>query len=225
LKTNRLALVLVYNHRYEANIETLERIYARRFSKIFHLVPFYSGAAPGVISVAESSHHFQGFFAQAVEPLAADLFDYYVFCADDLLLHPALDERNLAARLSLNSRSGYIKSVTSLAQVPFGWEHMSGALVAFAPSNGVEWQRELPSAREARDAFTAHGMDVGGLTLRHFRRGIRFAQFVQLVLYLRQRASLWLRDSAVRLNGFPYPLAPKLENAARSLFRAFFRSV
>lgn len=38
-----VALIVVYNHRYDRNIEVVERIYAGRFSNIFHLVPFYDG--------------------------------------------------------------------------------------------------------------------------------------------------------------------------------------
>lgn len=38
-----IALVIIHNHRYDANIPRLDEIYKSRFSHIFHLVPFYDG--------------------------------------------------------------------------------------------------------------------------------------------------------------------------------------
>jgi hypothetical protein len=41
--SSTVALVIIYNHRYDKNIDILESIYANRFSNIFHIVPFYDG--------------------------------------------------------------------------------------------------------------------------------------------------------------------------------------
>lgn len=38
-----ICLVIIYNHRFEKNIDILERIYKERFAAIYHLVPFYEG--------------------------------------------------------------------------------------------------------------------------------------------------------------------------------------
>ena len=47
-----------------------------------------------IIPIFESSVCFQGYFAQAFPHLPKN-YDYYVFCADDLLLNPNWDENNL----------------------------------------------------------------------------------------------------------------------------------
>ena len=57
-----------------------------------------------VIPVYETSIHFQGFFAQAYSHLPKD-FDYYIFCADDLILNPQLNEDNIIEK--------FIKILTS----------------------------------------------------------------------------------------------------------------
>ena len=46
-------LIIIYNHRFDQNIEKLNKIYGERFSKIYHLVPFYDGDLPNVIPVFE----------------------------------------------------------------------------------------------------------------------------------------------------------------------------
>ena len=50
-----VALVVIYNHRYDGNISIVEDLYRERFREIFHLVPFYDGDRPNVIPVYESS--------------------------------------------------------------------------------------------------------------------------------------------------------------------------
>jgi len=57
----KAALILIYNHRYDKNIEILEKIYSKRFSVIFHLVPFYDGNRDNVIPVYENSYYFEGY--------------------------------------------------------------------------------------------------------------------------------------------------------------------
>ena len=60
----RIALVVIYNHRFDGNISIVEDLYRERFSNIFHLVPFYDGDRPDVIPVYENSFQFQGYIAQ-----------------------------------------------------------------------------------------------------------------------------------------------------------------
>ena len=53
----KVCLVLIFNHKYEQNIEKLKRIYRDRFSMIRFMIPFYNGDDKGgeIISVYESS--------------------------------------------------------------------------------------------------------------------------------------------------------------------------
>lgn len=90
---SRVALVLIYNHQYNENIEKLEAIYGPRFDQIYHLVPFYEGDRPNVIPVYEKSHYFQGYIAQAFSSFFSAHYDHYLFVADDLLLNPLREPR------------------------------------------------------------------------------------------------------------------------------------
>ena len=39
----KVALLVIYNHRYDKNIVRVKQIYAKRFSYIYHVMPFYDG--------------------------------------------------------------------------------------------------------------------------------------------------------------------------------------
>ena len=87
----KICLSLVFNHQFEKNIPKLRNIYKDRFSTIRYLSPFSKSNDPEVIPIFETSVHFQGYFAQAFSHLPKDC-DYYVFCGDDLILNPGLNE-------------------------------------------------------------------------------------------------------------------------------------
>ena len=72
-----------------------------------------------IIPIFESSVCFQGYFAQAFPHLPKN-YDYYVFCADDLLLNPTWDENNLIENLGCNE-SGYIKYLNPIWEHSFAW--------------------------------------------------------------------------------------------------------
>lgn len=58
----KVALVVIYNHRYDKNIARVKSIYAKRFSYIYHVMPFYDGDKQDVIPVFESSYCFQDIY-------------------------------------------------------------------------------------------------------------------------------------------------------------------
>ena len=61
---NRVSLIVIFNHKFEQNINLLRKIYDGRFSNIFFILPFYKGNDEDVISVYESSYSFQGYIYQ-----------------------------------------------------------------------------------------------------------------------------------------------------------------
>lgn len=61
----KVALLVVYNHRYDKNIARMRELYAKRFSHIYHIMPFYDGQKQDVIPVYESSYCFSGYLSQA----------------------------------------------------------------------------------------------------------------------------------------------------------------
>lgn len=103
-----VALVIIYNHQYNKNIEILESLYKHRFSHIFHLVPFYQGERENVIPVYENSYHFQGYLAQVLKSFFHPRFVHYFFVADDLLLHPSINERNYRDVFHVESKTCFL---------------------------------------------------------------------------------------------------------------------
>ncbi|HEY2586269.1 MAG TPA: hypothetical protein VGI81_10945 [Tepidisphaeraceae bacterium] len=161
MQNSRVRLVFVFNHKYDRNIPKLEAIYGGRFSDIRYLVPFYRGDHPDVIPIFESSAQFQGYFAQAARSIIEPGISHYIFCADDLLLNPALDENNVIERFGLTEGAAYIDYLMALSDVPFEWPHLLPALDVWRYENCVMWKAEIPSAEEARARIARHGIHLG----------------------------------------------------------------
>jgi hypothetical protein len=200
-----VALILVHNHRHEANIPRLEDLLSTKFGKIWHVVPFYRGANDSVISVSGSSHHFPGFFAQAYKQLSQIDCTHYVFCGDDLILNPRLNSLNLASELGLGGRSGFIKYLRSFTESSFAWPHVAAALSALASNSGTNWKNELPDIKEACALLQRHNLLMGELSLSQCKQGIRPKQVVQLLNYLIMRCLAGARTWGA-IKQPPYPL-------------------
>lgn len=116
----RVCLNIIYNHKYENNVEKLERYYSAQFRNINHLMPFSRGGEDGksgrVIPVFESSHNFEGFIQQSFDKFYHDEYDYYIFCADDLLLNTGVNENNFRDWFELDDQMSYIKQLELLSQ-------------------------------------------------------------------------------------------------------------
>jgi hypothetical protein len=168
-------LVVIFNHRYEDNVEVLEDLYRERFAPTF-LMPFYRGGAPNVLAVHDSSHRFHGFVSEAHERFRGPDVTHYLFAADDLFLNPALTAENVTKELGLGTHTGWVKELRSLASTPFVWEHLMPAVETFQRNTGVEHQRELPAADEARRLISRHAevsTDVKLANLRSFTGKVR----------------------------------------------------
>ena len=102
---SKICLSFIFNHQYEKNIAKLREIYGDRFSTIRYLSPFSTyNDDQEVIPVYETSINFQGYIAQSFKFLPNDC-DYYIFCADDLLLNPDFNENNIIDRLDCKKTS------------------------------------------------------------------------------------------------------------------------
>lgn len=118
-------LVIVFNNRYDKNIHKLRKIYEKRFSNIFFLVPGYDGDEPDVIPVFHSSLLFHGFFAESYQILRKFSFSHYVFIADDLILNPELDEKNIIEKLNLDDQTALITGIVPLVRQGLKWWGMN----------------------------------------------------------------------------------------------------
>src|ERR1700709_791457 len=174
-----VALIFVFNHKYDKNIDILEKLYKERFSNIYHLVPFYEGIKANVIPVYESSQYFQGYLAQGLKKYFDEKYDHYFFIGDDLILNPEINENNYKAYFNVGLEDSFIpeihllhhltnnetlrflpvKSITGkerwhwckIKEFVDGYEHKA---------YGVENNNELPTYNEAVEIFKKHGYEI-----------------------------------------------------------------
>lgn len=164
----QICCVFVYNHKHD-NIDKLHKLYASRFSNIYHLIPFYEGNNPRVIPIYENSYTFQGYFAQAYKSIYHKRFSHYIFIADDLILHPDINESNILQELRLDNTSAYIKELISLSDVNFkNWTHSLAAIQTFSrvchKDTFVKVNELLPSYEQAMEKFHKHNIYCRDIT-------------------------------------------------------------
>jgi hypothetical protein len=153
----KVCLIFVFNFRYDQNLEKLRRVYERAFSHIRSLVPFYDGTATDAIAISESSYCFQGYFAQAFHQFYAPSFTHYAFVADDLVLNPKLNEKNLISSLGLDTSTSFIKGIHPITD-GHDWFHIVPSLRAFAETPYIDSNNLLPSREEAGRLLARHGI-------------------------------------------------------------------
>ena len=118
-KKETCALVVIYNQNFEKNIQKIRDIYSSRFSKIVQIMPFYYGCDPDVIPVYGTCYQFQAYYVQARRQLLEVDCDRFLFIADDLLLNPKINERNVAEQLKLAPGDFYIDCFADVASGEF----------------------------------------------------------------------------------------------------------
>ena len=165
--SNKICFSVLFNHRYDQNIPILKKLYSNRFTTLRFLIPFIEWSHDSdIIPIIETSVHFQGYFTQAFKHLPDDS-DYYIFCADDLIINPAPNENNIID--SLNCRdAGYIKYLNPISEHSFAW-HKFDECVKFPPDDCVvPYTSLLPSYNEIISAFTRHNIRHRRLGLHNF---------------------------------------------------------
>lgn len=166
-----ICFIIIYNHNYEKNIETLEKIYKDKFKNIFHIMPFYNGNKDNVIGVYESSFQFNGYITQALPKIYNKKYSHYLFIADDIILNPVLNEKNLCQKLKLDKDSGYISKFSLITNNDFlNWNWaLSSYFNLLNGGKACEFQRFLPDLKGAQKKFTDKGIDINtGATLEYF---------------------------------------------------------
>jgi hypothetical protein len=201
----RICLIVVFNHRFEANLSLLDRLYRGRFGHVRYLMPFYCGTRNDVIPVYECSYQFQGYFAQGYDRFYEPQFTHYVFVADDLLLNPMINEGNILNFLELDANSAYIKSIHALADIPVTWSNHRGVNHAFS-RRGTEYAPELPAPEDVLQK--SHQF---GITYVHDRLGLHSLQnsdgsWLPLSKILGDRNVLRMLPGVILRKRLPYPL-------------------
>ena len=121
----KIQLIIVFNHRYDANIPVLANYYKQKFSGIKFLVPGYDGSRKDVIDVHRYvSFNFAGYFEEGYKRYRSDEADYYMFLADDALLNPRYDEKTVSDILLENRAKAYITDIQPCNRKNgIGWYH------------------------------------------------------------------------------------------------------
>jgi hypothetical protein len=178
--TNKVALIFIFNHKFDKNINVLENIYKDRFSHIYHLVPFYTGDKPNVISVYESSQYFQGYIAQGLKHYFKEEYEHYFFIGDDLILNPAINENNYKEYFKLSPEASFIPEIFNLHNLTnndtlrflpvnkltgnsgkWHWCKITEFIKTYKHSSyGVENSKEMPSYKEAETILKNHGYEI-----------------------------------------------------------------
>lgn len=162
----KIALLVVYNHRYDKNISLINSIYKNKFTYIYHLVPFYDGNLDNVITVYDSSYYFHNYIAQAYQHLKSLEYTHFFIIADDMILNPAINEKNLWQNLNITKNDCYISSFIFLQTRTYFWPWITNALKYKRLQPGVEIMDILPTKEEAINKFKKHGFPVGKIPLK-----------------------------------------------------------
>lgn len=153
----KIALLILYNHRYDKNIPRLEELYAGKFSHIFHLMPFYDGDLPNVIPVYESSYYFQSYIAQAYLIIKKMGFTHYFVVADDMIINPAINESNLFEITGIPQDHCYIHNIKLASSGKTPWTYKYNAYLYNPSQRGLEIGNILPSYTTAMEILKEKG--------------------------------------------------------------------
>jgi hypothetical protein len=157
---NNVALIIIYNHQYNKNIDILERIYKGRFTNIYHLVPFYKGTKQNVIPVYECSFYFQGYISQGLKSYFKEDYTHYFFVSDDLILNPMINEINYSEHFKLNPHTCFIPEFITLHEMEVWWPRVSEAFHWSIMFKGVEAENQLPDYDKALQKFQEFDLKI-----------------------------------------------------------------
>jgi len=163
----KICLSFVFNHQFEQNIPKLRKLYDDRFSTIRYLSPFSKSTESDIIPIFEASIHFQGYFAQAFRHLPRNC-DYYVFCGDDLILNPSLNEDNLINALNCDD-SAYIKYLNPIWEHSFSWHKFEECNQITENEYTIPYQILLPSRNKLLKIYENHELYYRNLGFHNFK--------------------------------------------------------
>lgn len=181
---SQVALVIIFNHKYNRNIPLLDDLYRERFSDIIYIVPFYKKGEVDdskyeVIDVYESSYSYQGYVAQAYNRLSKHNSKYYMFIGDDLILNPGIDENNFKEYFNIEEGDSYSTEVCKINE-PFGkyrwfYSRVYHNIMCFADNRFVNFRSELPIREEAFSIAKQKGYQDFSINKKFFykNKGIR----------------------------------------------------
>lgn len=186
---NKIALLVLFNHRYDKNLPLLDQMYKGRFSNIYYIVPFYDGDRKDVIPVYGRSVFFETYIAQAYNLLKDNGFDYYYIVADDMIINPEINEHSILDFFELDKGQSWIPHLRKIKEQKQFWIGTLSAYTYRPVQKYVETKGELPSVEEAVFKFSAQGLDD---PMRLSRKDV-FHEFTLNTVYMADKARLALR--------------------------------
>lgn len=181
----KIALLIIYNHRFDLNIKRLEEIYKGRFQHIFHIMPFYDGNLKNVISVYENSYYFSGYIAQAWLHLRNRGFTHIFVVADDMVLNPVVNETNLFDKLGITENDCFMHEFLILQERKKYWRHILNALDWNPVLKGIEVMSLLPSLEEWRKRFDTHNLPYNKIPLKRLMANPRKKDWLKMLIQKR----------------------------------------
>lgn len=185
---DKVCLIVIFNHRYDKNLPVLEDMYRDRFSSRFYLVPFYDGEMENVIPVYGRSIFFEGYIAQGATSFMQKKFCHYLFVADDMILHPGINENNYKEFFEVEEGQSFISELRPLQDMGTFWIGTLSALFYFKKQKYVEVTNELPSEDVAKNKLAEQGAEI-----RPLRRKEIFGKFSLNIDSLGNKSRLFLR--------------------------------
>lgn len=206
-RMNKIALVIIYNHQYNKNIDLLERIYHVRFRHIYHLVPFYRGNRKNVIPVYENSFQFQGYIAQGMKSFFKAEYTHYFFVADDLMINPIINENNFASVLKIKKNDCFFPEFVELNKCG-EWARAREAYQWTIAVRGIEAQGQLPHHDQALEKLKRLGLDAKPLGFEQIWWTPKtLKDYARIVVKKPRYPFLYLANKLFNLTyALPYPL-------------------
>jgi hypothetical protein len=193
-----ICLSFVFNTQFEKNIPKLKKLYDDRFSTIRYLSPFSKRTDPNIIPIFETSIHFQGYFAQAFRHLPENC-EYYVFCGDDLILNPFLNESNLINALNCDG-SAYIKYLNPIWEHSFAWHKFEECNRFTENEFTIPYQKLLPSRIELLKIYENHELYYRNLGFHNFK-GIK--EKINTTNRIKSGITFFLKNGNKRFVNYP----------------------
>ena len=204
----KVALIIIYNHRYDDNIERIENIYNDRFANIYHLVPFYNGTRLNVISVYDNSYYFQGYVAQGFKSFFNESYTHYIFIADDLMLNPLVNQYNYLETFRLNQKSCFIPGFITFHSLDQWWPRVFDAFNWKIDLDGLEVKNQLPDYDIALQCFAKFNLEIKPMNFAQIgKKSLNIKNALKFIFKNKGLFFLFIKSFSInRSYSLPYPL-------------------
>lgn len=109
------------NHPFPSNLPLLRKMYSGRFSEVRYLIPFERMPDDDVIPVYRGSYTHAGYLNDAWHALKDIECDYIVMVHDDVLLNPAISEKNFFDFFPLGPNDAFLSKLYDIPQAFGEW--------------------------------------------------------------------------------------------------------